>query len=72
MSADKKRPLSPGEQQVLDYIRDAIENDMRNDIRRMTPEELEAYIEDERNEATAEEFADFMRLVHETAQTRSN
>ena len=67
-----KRPLSPQEQQILDVMLKDIEGDMRRHIYDMSPQELEAYVDDERQEATAEQFADFMQIVNDIIQKKYN
>ena len=72
MSTNKKGRLSPEAQHILEDMIHGIEADMREHIIAMTPDELEAYIEDERQEATAEQFADFMRFVLRVVGEKSN
>lgn len=67
-----KKPLTDAELNILNSFLEGIERDMRAAIRRMTPEELAEYIEDERQEATPEQFEDFMRIVMSEAAQKAN
>ncbi len=72
LSTNKKGKLTPEAQHMLDTMLHGIERDMRDHIIRMSPEELNAYIEEERQEATVEQFADFMKFVLSVVRSKSN